>query len=141
MGGRVTTDDHVAISDLLGRYCWAVDNGRGEDWAALWTEDGVLTGAEPQPVVGRAALTQNPYRAYAAFGGTMRHLLGNLHCDYGATRDVVHARFYNWVSTWKDGGVPVSMAVCEAVFVRHGDGWLIQSNHIDLKGWAPQALK
>lgn len=128
---RITTDDWVSISQLMGDYCWRVDEGDGDGWAALWTEDAVFTGVLPEPVVGRDQLRGIPVMSFAAYGeGQMRHLFGNLTGSYGETRDIVHARFYNYVSGW--GGIPAAgnfaMALCEAVFVRDGDGWLIKRN-------------
>ena len=45
----ISTDDYVAIQDLLGNYCWLVDEGDESGWTALWTEDGTFIGFGPQP--------------------------------------------------------------------------------------------
>jgi hypothetical protein len=126
---RLTTDDWVSISDLMGEYCWRVDEGDGDGWAALWTEDAVFTGVLPEPVVGRDQLRMVPINAFNDFGkGQMRHVVANLTCRYGESRDVVNAKLYNYVSVW--GGMPAAgnfcMAVCEVVFVRNGQDWLIK---------------
>lgn len=125
----VTTEDYAAISDHMGRYCWCVDGGLSEEWVALWTEDGVFTGIAPDPVVGREALKAVPRSSFdGSDGGKLRHLIGNLHCDYADGNDVVRARFYNFVSTWVSGGAFAVMAICEAVLVRDRAGWLIKRN-------------
>jgi len=124
----VTTEDYVAISDHMGRYCWAVDGNDPEGWADLWTEDGVFTGIAPEPVVGRAALMEVPRDEWRQAGGRMRHLIGNLHCDYVDGRDTVRARYYNFVSSWVDGGSFTCMALSEVLLVRRGGGWLIKRN-------------
>jgi hypothetical protein len=54
----ISTEDYVAVSDHLARYCWGVDEGDEDGWIALWTEDGVFTGVTPEPVVGRENLRQ-----------------------------------------------------------------------------------
>lgn len=133
--GKLTTEDWVTVSDHLGDYCWKVDEGDAEGWVALWTEDGIFTGVKPEPVVGREQLRAIPTDAYRDFGrGQMRHLVGNLTCRYGETRDVVKARAYNQVSVW--GGIHTAvsfcMALCEMTLVRHGDGWLIKRNDAHL---------
>jgi hypothetical protein len=128
---KLTVEDWVAISDHMGDYCWKVDSGDGDAWAALWTADGVFTGVTPEPIVGHESLREVPIKAFNDFGqGKMRHLFGNMTCRYGSTRDVVNAKFYNQIAVW--GGIPQAgnfcIALCEAVFVRNGDGWLIKRN-------------
>jgi ketosteroid isomerase-like protein len=130
---RVSDADFNAISDHMGRYCWHVDSGEGDEWAALWTEDGVFTGPHPEPVVGREALKRVPLDAFEQAGGKIRHMVANLHCDYiDGDKDKVRARYYNFVTSWVNGGAFACMAIAEVVLVRDGDGWLIQRNHSPL---------
>lgn len=132
MGQRVSTDDYVAIADHFGRYCFLIDTGQAEEWAALYTEDGVFEGsATPAPLAGRAALTAFAQATYANAKGRMRHTAGNLNCVYGASRDEVKAKLYNNVDTWAPGGQPV-LAVCEITLVRAGDGWRIKRNSYEM---------
>lgn len=131
MGKRVSTEDHVAISDLMGRYCWLIDDGLADEWAALWTEDGVFAGFGPNPLVGREALKALP-RGAGASGGKSRHLVGNLHCNYGETENIVIARFYSLVTDWTKGGSFKVLGICQATLVRDGDGWKIQRNEVRL---------
>ena len=131
MADRITTDDYISISDHLARYCWHVDNDEADEWALLWTEDGVLTGGS-EPFVGREALKGVPHAAFKAFGGKMRHFFANLHGDYGETRDTVHARYYNMVSTWEDGGKLYCLALAEAILVRDGGGWKIKREDLTI---------
>ena len=124
----ISTEDFVAVSDHLGRYCWAVDESDEEGWASLWTEDGVFTGATPEPVVGREALKGVP-RIGQMVNGRMRHMIGNLHCDYlDGDPDRVRARYYNLVTNWVDSGRFTCMAICEVILVRSHGGWLIKRN-------------
>lgn len=124
----VSTDDYVAISDHLGRYCFAVDGGDEDGWVALWTEDGVFTGIRPEPVVGREALKDVPRDEWKQAGGKMRHLVGNLFCDYQGDENTVVAQYYNFVSSYMDGGRFTCMAICKVLLVRSGKGWLIKRN-------------
>ena len=89
----------------------------------------LFSGTSPQPIVGREALKMVPRLSFEnSDGGKMRHLIGSLHCDYAENKDVVRARFYNFVSNWMAGGSFVTLAVCEATLVRNGAGWLIKRN-------------
>ncbi len=122
----VSTDDYVSVSDFLGRYCWLVDEGDEEGWAALWAEDGVFAGVMPEPVVGREALKMIPRGAFASSGGKLRHLVGSLNCDYdGEGRDVIIGRYYNLVTNWMQGGAFTCLAASTVRLRRNGDSWLI----------------
>lgn len=125
----VTTDDHIAISDHLARYCWLVDEGDEEGWIALFTEDGVFTGIAPEPIAGREALRQVVRMGQASGPGKTRHMVANLTCDYqdGGT-DTVLARYYNFVTNWAQGAKMTVMAMSRVVLVRSGKGWLIRRN-------------
>jgi hypothetical protein len=123
----ITTEDYVAISDHMGRYCWLIDEGHADEWVALWTEDGIFTFiGGPETLHGREAL-KGLAVSFAQTGG-MRHLLGNLYCDYGASRDTVIAHAYNFVSKWSPGGAFMAMALCVVTLVRDGSGWKIKRN-------------
>lgn len=126
---RVTTDDHVSISDHLGRYCWHVDHGERSEWLALWAEDGEFAGATPEPLRGHAALGGIVDMVFdGAEGRRMRHTVGNLHCDYLEGEHLVRARFYNEIANWEAGGKLAELVICEMTLVRNGGGWLIQRN-------------
>jgi hypothetical protein len=130
----VSTDDYVAVADHIARYCWKVDGGDADGWAALWTEDGVFTGITPEPLVGRAVLRNVPLGVKADVGDTMAHKAVNIFCDYGENTDTIHAHLYNYVTTWMPGapGKPNVMARCVMTLVRSGSGWLIQRNEANL---------
>jgi hypothetical protein len=132
MGERISDADYIAINDLMARYCWHVDDNEADKWVALWTEDGTFTGLGPEPLVGREALKNIPRTSYANSGGKMRHMYGNMYCDYGETRDVIKARLVNFVTNWKDGGAFQVMALCNVTFVREADGWKVKRNEANI---------
>ncbi|MDE1154092.1 MAG: nuclear transport factor 2 family protein [Micavibrio sp.] len=123
----VSTDDYVAVSDLLGNYCWKVDEGDADEWIKLWTEDGTFAGATPEPLVGPDQLKIIVALSNQS-NGKMRHMMGNLHCCYGETEDTILARFYNFVTDWTDGGSFKVLAVCNAIIVRIGEDWKVKRN-------------
>jgi hypothetical protein len=132
MARGVSVADYVAISDHLGRYCWHVDYGNSEEWADLWTEDGVFNGARPEPVVGREALKAVPRGSFeGSKGGRTRHLVANLHCDF-VDKDIIRERYYNFVSNWESQGRGIAMALCEAVLVRSADGWKLKRSDVEM---------
>jgi hypothetical protein len=135
MGQRVSVEDWVRVSDQLGRYSQHLDDGRADDFVALFTENGVIdTGVLPEPIAGSAALHTFVGTTYQySEGGKLRHLMGSLYCEYGASRDEIVARFYNFVSGWSDGvGACRYLSLCKAIMVRRGDGWLIERLDLQL---------
>ena len=128
----VSTEDYVAISDHLARYCWHVDEGDEDSWTALWTEDGVFAGVSPEPVIGREALRQVVRMSQASGPRRTRHMVANLFCDYLGGRDTVLANYYNFVSNWADGARMTVMALSKVLFVRNGEGWLIRRNDSEM---------
>jgi hypothetical protein len=128
---QVPVEDVLAVQDLLGRYCWYVDENRGEDWAALYTEDGVFEGTRPEPVIGRAALAQVPAGIHQHFEGRMRHQWSNLYLERG-DGDHLIARFYNQISVWRQGGSLMMLALSTARLVRADASapWRIERNTI-----------
>ena len=124
----VSTEDYVAISDHLARYCWAVDEGDEEGWIGLWAEDGTFTGVTPEPVVGREALRAVVRMSQASGPGRTRHMVANLACDYQDGRDLVLASYYNFVTNWAQGARMTVMALSKVLLERNGGSWLIRRN-------------
>ncbi len=129
----ISTEDYVSVSDLLGSYCWRVDEGDADEWLKLWTDDGTFAGATPEPLVGHDQLRIIVGLSNQS-NGNMRHMMGNLHCTYGETQDTILARFYNFVTDWTNGGAFRVLAVCNATIVRSGDGWKVKRNDARLLG-------
>ena len=128
----VSTEDHVAISDLLARYCWAVDEGDEDGWVALWTGDGVFTGVTPEPIQGREALRGVVRMAQGQGPGKTRHMITNLFCDYVDGPGRVLAPYYNLVSHWNEGPRIALLALSRVQLVRDGGGWLVARNDTEV---------
>jgi hypothetical protein len=132
---RVSIDDFLEVQDMLGRYCWSIDGNQGEEWASLYTDDGIFEGTRPAPVIGRAALAEVPGQLHSHFQGRMRHQFGNLVVDRCEDSNQLVARFYNQVSLWGgDGSKLMMMALSTAKLVRKGPGapWKIERNTIEV---------
>jgi hypothetical protein len=128
----VSTDDYVQISNLLGQYCWRVDHGDSDGWAALFTKDGELAGVSPDPIRGVEALKQIPLTFHSGGGGQARHHLGGLWCEYGKDQNLIEARFYNLVCGWNPIGTLQAFASCQATIVKLEGEWKIRRNLIEL---------
>ncbi|HMD46125.1 MAG TPA: nuclear transport factor 2 family protein [Acidimicrobiales bacterium] len=71
----LTTDDVVAIQQLVARYNHAVDSGDGPAFADTFTDDGVLDAG--QPIEGRDALESFAKSVGAGFPNP-RHIASNI---------------------------------------------------------------
>ena len=129
---KVEVRDVLDIQELLSRYCFYFDENKFEEWAKLYTEDGIFEGLGPT-VQGRAALEEVPKATFAQTGGNVRHHYGNLILEQGADDNDVIARFYNQVSNWSDGGKLSLLAICTARLVRTTEGWKIRRNTLEAK--------
>jgi bifunctional aromatase (cyclase/dehydratase) len=132
--------DVVEIQQLIGKYQWLVDDGEAEEWADLYTEDGVFTGGSAGSVRGREHLQRVPRGVKMRWNGALRHQCGSLHIERGTSDDEAIARYYNFVTTWADG-VPkmFTFALSELRLVRQGEAWKIKEHHTELLA-APPAL-
>ncbi|MCY1650518.1 nuclear transport factor 2 family protein [Streptomyces sp. SL203] len=126
---------HGEITHFYARQMQALDDGRTDDWARTFTEDGVflLHGGHDR-AEGRPALAASSAKARAALaeqGVTHRHWLGMLTVDPRPDGSVV-ARCYALVVATHLGGTPAlhRSTVCEDVLVRDGDGWLVRHRQV-----------
>jgi hypothetical protein len=119
-------EDHIAIQNLVGKYQWLVDDGKADEWADLYTADGVFNGGANQTFHGREQLRQVPMWVKSSWDGMMRHHAGSLFIERGATRDQAIARYYNLVTTWTGGEPKIfTFALSELRLVRQGEDWKI----------------
>jgi len=94
----ISTEDRLAIHELIAEYSHRVDNYRGEDWSELFLENGRLEGVDP-PLVGRQAFIKQSETLKA--GPTeYRHLITNIYLPPGATDEQAVALAYGTVTDW-----------------------------------------
>nr|WP_280117712.1 nuclear transport factor 2 family protein [Streptomyces cinereoruber] len=116
-----------------------LDEGRAEEWAATFTEDGVFaqnSGAEP--VRGRAAIAAAVRAGRARLAADpqrRRHVFGMLTVDPAAD-GAVRARSYAQVLATPPGGPTVLhlSAVCEDELVPVDGGWAVRHRRVDHDG-------
>ena len=77
----LTQQDKDDIVELVARYNWHIDHWEAEEWADLFTEDGVLIAGGTERCRGRAARTE--YVAVRRRTGKpkIRHWAGNFIID------------------------------------------------------------
>ncbi|MFC7331308.1 nuclear transport factor 2 family protein [Marinactinospora rubrisoli] len=124
------------VQMFYARQMRLLDEGRVEEWAATFTEEGVFAAdARPEPARGRAVIAAAAGAAWerlVASGVRHRHWLGMV--EVGAeSGGRVRSRCYALVLAVPRGG-PVSVqvsTVCEDVLVRGGGGgWLVEERSV-----------
>jgi uncharacterized protein (TIGR02246 family) len=130
--GKISVEDWVAISNLIGEYYWRVDENDAEGWADLFTPDGAFIGLG-QDFRGREGLKQVP-ALYAPMGGRLRHSPAAIWIEYGATRDEALAKYHTLVTTWmpEPGPELMEMALCDLTLTRVDGSWKIRANNVTL---------
>jgi hypothetical protein len=128
----VSIEDAFAIYDLFGRYCYYVDHNFGEEWADLYTEDGVADGILPEVVAGREQLSRVAPDSFERFGGKVAHQLTNPMIDYGASTDEALVKASGLVTFWDNGGSLFCFAYYDMKLVRIDGQWKIKRNDVRL---------
>jgi uncharacterized protein (TIGR02246 family) len=77
---RLSGDAVAEISGLYARYAHYYDSGRAEEFARLFTDDGVFVVPGAEPVRGREAIAETARRGVAALPG-VRHTVSTVLVD------------------------------------------------------------
>jgi hypothetical protein len=121
--GQLSTEDRVAIAEIMAAYCHAIDRGRWDDLPGLFTDDcrldfGDVMGVyEGQDGIRRFADTLK------GIGLFMRHYLTNvvLHGDGERARES-----YVLAITGPPGGSSQTTGIYEDELVKAGGRWRIR---------------
>jgi hypothetical protein len=113
---RPTPEDHVAISDLLARYCLTLDLDDVEAWVALFTDDAAYE------VSGRSFVGHDGLRRMLAGAPGGLHLGGPPVIEM---TDADHARTTRNLLFVERGDRDARSAVYDDELRRTADGWKI----------------
>ena len=128
----IKSDDRSAIVDLIARYCWLVDEGDGDGWAALWTKDGKFIGV-PTPLEGFDQLRQMPPGFYELGNGKLRHVITNIVVDPGKTADDALVKGYSAVYDIRAGaGKLMGFAKAHYTLIRQEGQWKIKALNAEM---------
>lgn len=138
-----TVADKVEIQELESRYAWAVDEGRLDSLAELFTEDARLSLNPPgQHLEGRAAILAW-FRGYCEEWGwqSRRHYITNLQVEVNGSTAAARAYFLLTYETHQRSRI--GWGNYDDRFVKAGGRWWIVEKRITVagpvsldKGWA-----
>ncbi len=127
----VQADRYAEIQQFYAEHMQLLDDGKVEEWAARFTEDGTFaTDIHPQPAAGRSAIATGARQVadqLAAQGIVRRHWLSM--SAITPESDTLRVRSYALVlQSAKDSGTQIrTSTTCEDVLVHDATGWLIRS--------------
>ena len=124
-------EDRLAVGDVIIKYADSVDQLDYDRYASCFTDDVVVTGFTPEPIVGLAAYMPWLRPARDRFGRT-QHLIGNIQVTLDG--DQAHMRSYVQ-ATHEIPGDPDHLLTLWAAYVddlvRTPAGWKINRHHLE----------
>jgi 3-phenylpropionate/cinnamic acid dioxygenase small subunit len=130
----VQADLYAEIQQFYAEHMQLLDDGKVEEWAAKFTEDGTFaTDIHPQPARGRTAIVTGARQVadqLAAQGVVRRHWLGM--SAIAREDETLRVRSYALVlqSTVESGTQVRTSTTCEDVLVPVQDGWRIRERTV-----------
>lgn len=121
--------DVEQVRDLYARYSWAYDQGRADEYAALFTEDGVFEVVGGPEVQGREALAGMVTAAAARPARTL-HMVSNVLVT--VTGDSAIGRAYVQLLALADGALRVvTVGTYDDTFVGTPTGWQLSRRRFE----------
>lgn len=129
----VTAQTYQQIQSFYARQMRLLDDGRTEEWAGTFTEDGVFT-AGPRSVRTRSAIAAGAAEAAADFAKKRvrrRHWLGMVSASTQPD-GTVRAECYALVITTPVGGQPTigASTTCDDVLVEEDGEWKVRERMV-----------
>src|SRR5277367_3324467 len=128
---QLAIEDRWAINDLLARYCFSVDQGAGDRYAELFTDDGEFSGLLAEPFRGREQLHGLAVHSHSSSLGTNRHQITNILLGPGSDPNEVVMRGYGLITGWARGGRLVYFANYRMRLIKVSGNWRIRHVHAD----------
>ena len=102
----LSADDRLAIVDLFARYAWAYDCGDAEEYAAVFTADGVMAGDVGETAVGRDAIRREIRKFFEMRGEAIwQHFNDHLRLVGSADECMVYSYWAVLKGTHATGGL------------------------------------
>ncbi|MFI6864513.1 nuclear transport factor 2 family protein [Streptomyces sp. NPDC050421] len=126
---------HLQVQQFYARQMQLLDDGRVQEWALTFTEDGVFAAnAHPVPAEGRDAITAAAAKAtaeYAAKGVQRRHWLGMLTVERTGPLTATARCYAQVIETPRGGQAALRVStLCEDRLVREGSSWLVEHRSV-----------
>jgi 3-phenylpropionate/cinnamic acid dioxygenase small subunit len=101
---RLDAADRLDIQDLFARYCFLIDENRGDEWAALFARDAVFDVPGLARLEGRAEIRKMVEMVSAQSQGRWRHQLTNIVAEPAGDTESASVRMSGLVTDWSNEG-------------------------------------
>ena len=121
---QLSTEDRIAIAELMARYCRAIDLGRWDEFETFFTEDCRLDFGSAMGAFDGLAGVRRFVDTMKGLGLFMRHYTTNVIIE--GTGEVARAEAYVLAITGPVDGRLETTGRYEDEFVKVGGRWLIR---------------
>ena len=134
-----TSEDRIAVEDVMARYVWAVDSLDAEGYVAVFTEDAVIDSNgsiskghdEIRSIVTSLMKRRDDNKAKGLPTANLYHVISNVRITFPKPGEALHQSYWQTVRRDKSGAMTAAaMGRSEDRLVKRGGQWLIQSRRL-----------
>ena len=134
-----TSDDRIAVEDVMARYVWTVDSLDAEGYVAVFTEDAVIDSngsiskghEEIRKIVTSLMKRRDDNKAKGLPTANLYHVISNVRITFPKPGEALHQSYWQTVRRDKTGAMTAAaMGRSEDRLVKRNGKWLIQSRKL-----------
>ena len=134
-GNLGTSEDRIAVEDVMARYVWAVDSFDADGYVAVFTEDAVIDSngniskghEEIRKVVTNLIKRRDDNKGKGLPAGNLYHVISNVRITFPKANEALYQSYWQTVRRDNDGRMTAAaMGRSEDHLVKRNGKWLIQ---------------
>ena len=131
-----TSEDRIAVEDVMARYVWAVDSLDADGYVSVFTDDAVIDSngsiskghEEIRKIVTSLIKRRDANTSKGVPASNLYHMVSNVRITFPKPGEALHQSYWQTVRRDKDGNMTAAaMGRSEDRLVKRGGKWLIQS--------------
>jgi uncharacterized protein (TIGR02246 family) len=135
-GNLGTSEDRIAVEDVMARYVWAVDSLDADGYVAVFTEDAVIDSNgsiskghdQIRRIVTGLMQRRDDNKAKGLPTANLYHVVSNVRITFPKPGEALHQSYWQTVRRDSDGRMTAAaMGRSEDRLVKRNGKWLIQS--------------
>jgi uncharacterized protein (TIGR02246 family) len=134
-GNLGTSEDRIAVEDVMARYVWTVDSLDADGYVAVFTDDAVIDSngsiskghAEIRKIVTGLIERRDANKAKGVPTANLYHVISNVRITFPKPGEALHQSYWQTVRRDADGKMTAAaMGRSEDHLVKRNGQWLIQ---------------